>query len=127
MKVTKQGYIGRMHCDGSQCATFSRRNAKTPFFEILTSSLNSEKTVRALLESLIFQSTKEFEHIVFDGGSRDDTLDILIEFENTCNLTWISESGVRPRYCGCHEQRANSGPWMLHTRNSCRRLSFECK
>jgi glycosyltransferase involved in cell wall biosynthesis len=63
-----------------------------PFFTIITASLNSSSTIRRTLESVKNQTFKDLEHIVIDGGSRDGTLDILKEFENTYNFTWISES-----------------------------------
>lgn len=44
------------------------------------------------MESVENQTFNDVEHIVIDGGSRDGTLDILKEFENFYNLTWISES-----------------------------------
>ncbi len=65
--------------------------SKSPFITILTASFNSEATIRKTLESIRDQSFQDMEHIVIDGGSRDETLDILKEFENTYNLTWISE------------------------------------
>ena len=65
---------------------------KSPFFTILTTSLNNGNTIGKTLESVRNQSFKEQEHIVIDGGSHDETLDILKQFDNTYNLTWISES-----------------------------------
>lgn len=65
--------------------------SKSPFITILTASFNSEATIRKTLESIRDQSFQDMEHIVIDGGSRDETLDILKEFEDTYNLTWISE------------------------------------
>ena len=62
-----------------------------PFFTILTASLNNGVTLRKTLESLKNQSFQDFEHIVVDGNSFDDTLDTLKQFENTYNLSWISE------------------------------------
>lgn len=43
------------------------------------------------LESVRGQTFQDMEHIVIDGGSQDETLDILKQFENTYNLTWLSE------------------------------------
>jgi len=64
---------------------------KYPFVTILTASLNNGSTIRQTLESVRKQSFQDLEHIVIDGGSRDNTLDILKEFNDTYNLTWISE------------------------------------
>jgi len=65
--------------------------SKSPFITILTAALNSGSTIKKTLESVRNQTFQDMEHIVVDGGSRDETLDILKEFENTYNLTWISE------------------------------------
>lgn len=63
-----------------------------PFFTILTTSLNSGSTIRKTLESVKTQKFQDLEHIVIDGESQDETPNILKEFNNTYNITWISES-----------------------------------
>ena len=63
----------------------------SPLFSVLTASLNNGLTIERTLESIKSQSFHDFEHIVIDGGSRDETLDILKEYEITYNLQWISE------------------------------------
>ncbi len=62
-----------------------------PFFTIITASLNSSSTIRRTLKSVKNQTFSDLEHIVIDGGSKDETLDILREFEDAYNLVWISE------------------------------------
>jgi len=64
---------------------------KPPFITILTAALNSGATIKKTLESVRNQTFQDFEHIVIDGRSKDETLDILKEFQNTYNLTWLSE------------------------------------
>ncbi|MBW1740722.1 MAG: glycosyltransferase [Deltaproteobacteria bacterium] len=61
------------------------------FFTILTASLNRGATIRRTLESVKSQNFQNLEHVVIDGGSHDETLEILREFENIYNLTCISE------------------------------------
>ena len=51
-------------------------------FSIITLTLNSEKTIRDTLNSLLSQSFKNFEHIIIDGGSTDDTMKILKKYKN---------------------------------------------
>jgi len=62
-----------------------------PFITILTASLNSATSIRETIESIRNQSFQNLEHIIIDGGSRDETPMILRESENTYNLKWISE------------------------------------
>jgi len=61
------------------------------FFTILTASLNNESTIAKTLDSIRSQSFQNLQHVVIDGGSCDNTLDILKEFNGTYNLTWISQ------------------------------------
>ena len=59
-----------------------------PKITIVTPCFNSQVTIRETLESIRDQDYKNVEHLVFDGGSKDGTLDILREFPH---LKWISE------------------------------------
>jgi glycosyltransferase involved in cell wall biosynthesis len=65
--------------------------SKSPFITILTAALNSGSTIKKTLESVRNQTFQDMEHIVVDGGSCDETRDILKAFESSYNLTWISE------------------------------------
>jgi len=44
---------------------------------IITTTLNSEKTLAYTLSSVFVQTYKKIEHIIVDGGSTDKTLDII--------------------------------------------------
>lgn len=48
---------------------------------IITATYNSGKTVRDTLESILRQSYRDYELIIKDGGSKDDTLRICREYE----------------------------------------------
>lgn len=47
---------------------------------IITATYNSGKTVRDTLESILNQTFQDFEVIIKDGGSKDNTLDICNEY-----------------------------------------------
>jgi glycosyltransferase involved in cell wall biosynthesis len=64
---------------------------KGPFLSIITASLNAGQSIRNTLESARNQDFNDFEHIVIDGGSTDNTLNILKDYEGTYNLTWRTE------------------------------------
>lgn len=51
-------------------------------FSILIPAYNTSKYIRRCLNSLINQTFQDFEIIVIDDGSKDDTLPILKEFQN---------------------------------------------
>jgi glycosyltransferase involved in cell wall biosynthesis len=57
---------------------------------VITSTLNSGKLLSACLESVLSQDYPNIEHIVMDGGSADDTIDVLREYEDRIAL-WKSE------------------------------------
>jgi glycosyltransferase involved in cell wall biosynthesis len=44
---------------------------------IITVCLNSEKTIPATLNSVESQDYKNIEHIIIDGGSKDNTIKII--------------------------------------------------
>lgn len=59
---------------------------------IITPCLNSEKTIRKTLDSVLSQSYPDIEYIVVDGLSSDSTLEILAEYQQQYpNLQVISE------------------------------------
>lgn len=54
---------------------------------IITTTLNSYKTIEASIRSVLEQRFTDIEHIIIDGGSTDGTMDIVKKFQ--------SESGSR--------------------------------
>ena len=70
--------------------------ASNPFFTIITASLNRGSTIQRTLESIRNQTFKDLEHIVVDGWSTDNTLEIIKAFEGTYPVSCISEpdSGI---------------------------------
>ena len=60
---------------------------------IVTATFNSGATLRDTIKSVLGQTYRDFEHLIIDGGSKDDTLDIVREYEPQYGgrLRWISE------------------------------------
>lgn len=47
---------------------------------IITVCFNSAETIRDTIESILFQSYKNIEYIIIDGGSKDKTLEIVNDY-----------------------------------------------
>jgi len=60
-----------------------------PLLSIITPSYNKADFVRQTIESVLTQDYTNFEYIVIDGGSSDQTVEILKEYSD--RLYWISE------------------------------------
>lgn len=58
---------------------------------IVTPSYNQGRFIEDTLLSVKNQDYPNIEHIVVDGGSTDNTLEILRKYEKEYNLIWISE------------------------------------
>lgn len=60
---------------------------------IITSTFNSAATVADTFDSVLSQTFKDIEYLVIDGCSRDNTLDIIKEYESKFEgrMRWISE------------------------------------
>jgi len=52
-----------------------------PRVGIITSSFNQGEYIRDTLESVWRQSSPSVQHLVMDGGSTDETLDVLDEYK----------------------------------------------
>ena len=60
---------------------------------IITATYNSGATLRDTIESLFSQNHTDWQHVIVDGGSKDNTVDIIKEYEPKYHgkLKWISE------------------------------------
>ena len=66
-------------------------NKDLPLVSIVTPSYNQGKFIEDTILSVKNQDYPNIEHIVVDGGSTDNTQEILRKHEKDYNLRWISE------------------------------------
>jgi glycosyltransferase involved in cell wall biosynthesis len=60
-----------------------------PLVSIVTASYNRDKHIEDTIKSILIQDYPNIEYIVVDGGSTDNTINILKKYED--RLKWISE------------------------------------
>ena len=76
---------------GKRVKGYFKSNKKNePLISVIMVCLNSQKYLTKSIKSVLKQSYKNFELIVIDGGSTDDTLKILKKNNNKIDF-WISE------------------------------------
>jgi glycosyltransferase involved in cell wall biosynthesis len=87
---------------------------------IITVNLNNASGLRKTIESVVFQTSHDFEYIVIDGASTDGSLEVIKSYDSKINY-WISETdngiynamnkgilAAKGDYC----QFLNSGDWL---------------
>ena len=62
-------------------------------FSIVTPSYNYSEYIRECLDSVRDQQGVTFEHLIYDAGSTDGTLDILAEYDHI-NLVVEKDKGM---------------------------------
>ncbi len=55
---------------------------KKPFFSIITVVKNDEQNIEKTIKSIINQNLKDFEYIIIDGNSTDQTVKKILNFKN---------------------------------------------
>ena len=79
---------------GSYSEVFNHNNIGYPRISIVTSTLNSGKVIERCILSILDQKYPNFEYIIIDRGSDDDTINIIKNFENNlCHWESAPETG----------------------------------
>jgi glycosyltransferase involved in cell wall biosynthesis len=69
----------------------TRTAGSPPLVSVVTPSLDQGAFIGRCLSSVHNQDYSPVEHIVVDGGSTDQTLDVLRSYEGTYGIRWLSE------------------------------------
>lgn len=65
------------------------KDVNAPVISIITPSLNQGEFIELTIKSVLNQEYTNLEFIIMDGGSTDQTIDVLKKYEQ--HLTWLSE------------------------------------
>jgi hypothetical protein len=66
-------------------------DAQAPLISLITPSFNQARFIRETIESVLSQDYANLEYWVIDGGSTDDTPDILCQYAQDRRFHWLSE------------------------------------
>lgn len=84
-----------------------------PFFSVIIPTYNRAGQLRRALDSVLRQTCADFEVIVCDDGSTDNTPEVVAEYESALALTYLREANwggpARPRNNGI---RIAHGEWL---------------
>lgn len=69
----------------------SEINKIEPVVSIITPTFNRDNFLEENILNIKSQNYPNIEHIVIDGGSTDNSVNILKKYEKTYNLRWVSE------------------------------------
>lgn len=65
-----------------------------PKFSIITVTYNAAKVLEDTIQSIVTQTYKNLEYIIVDGGSTDETLDIIHKYYNISPLLSVNPTKV---------------------------------
>lgn len=88
-----------------------------PLLSIVTVCFNSEKTIGNTIRSVLNQSAKDFEYILIDGLSSDNTIEIIKSFDKEFQNRGIGYSYISERDTGIYDAfnkaiRMANGRWI---------------
>ena len=60
-------------------------------YSVITINYNNDEGLRKTIKSVVAQTSSDYEYIVIDGGSTDDSVSVIKEYSDKINY-WVSES-----------------------------------
>lgn len=93
--------------------------SKTPFFTIITASYNSQKTISKTIESVLNQTFIDFEFIIVDGNSQDETVKIIESYASNFETKGIAFKYISENDKGIYDAwnkglKMSTGKWISY-------------
>src|SRR5438105_607276 len=76
--------------ESSQCDTSAIKGREWPRISVVTPSFNQGQFIEATLRSVLLQGYPNLEYLVVDGGSRDNSVEIIKKYSRWLTY-WVSE------------------------------------
>ncbi len=90
----------------------SRQDDSLPVITIITVVYNSEDYIERTIQSVLSQSFKNIEHVILDGGSKDNTLNIIKRYNDEIAF-WKSEKDHGIYDAMNKAQKYSSGDYLM--------------
>ena len=88
-------------------------NNTTPLFSVIIPTFNRIKALEKCLNSLVMQTFKDFEVLICDDGSDDNTIDLFYKFETRLDIKYYwNENWGGPAYPRNIGIKASIGQWL---------------
>ena len=89
-----------------------------PLISIITVCFNSERTIQRTFNSILNQSIKNFEYIIVDGKSSDNTINIINDYTNIFKDLGINTIVVSEKDNGIYDAmnkgiKLSNGQWLI--------------
>ena len=88
-----------------------KKKVSNPLLSIITVVLNQEKHLENTIKSVLSQNFKNYEYIIIDGGSTDNTLKIIKKYTNKISY-WISQKDKGLYYAFNKGMKLSSGKYI---------------
>ncbi|WP_083664347.1 glycosyltransferase family 2 protein [Herminiimonas arsenitoxidans] len=105
-----KGYFKKADLAG-QSVFLEKAEVHLPLITVITVVFNAEKTLEKAILSVINQSYSNIEFIVIDGGSTDNSIDIIKKYQYAIDY-WVSESDTGIYDAWNKGVRLASGDWI---------------